>query len=196
MGSVPSPLSSGDFLAQPLLQLSCSKFAGCVLPLLPSPIGLFIYSSMRDCPSPLFGAQGTPPSLLCVSFLLLFIIQFGFFSIFSLGGGQSVQGDMLIWPRVVCGSTVCCLAHLWSASLKPVGAGVWQHVSPPGFSVYHGVEMLCVGWGCGGVGVLPLLGGFTVRCISSIPARFYFRKHAFCFLPLVAILESLNTTFS
>jgi hypothetical protein len=31
---------------------------------------------------------------------------------------------------------------------------------------------------------------FSVRCISSISPRFYFRKHAFCFLPLVAILES------
>jgi hypothetical protein len=31
---------------------------------------------------------------------------------------------------------------------------------------------------------------FPVRYISSISPRFYFRKHAFCFLPLVAILES------
>jgi hypothetical protein len=31
---------------------------------------------------------------------------------------------------------------------------------------------------------------FPVRCISSISPRLYFRKHAFCFLPLVAILES------
>jgi hypothetical protein len=32
---------------------------------------------------------------------------------------------------------------------------------------------------------------FPVRCISSISPRFYFRKHAFCFLPLAVILESL-----
>jgi hypothetical protein len=30
---------------------------------------------------------------------------------------------------------------------------------------------------------------FPVRCISSISPRFYFRRHAFCFLPLAAILE-------
>jgi hypothetical protein len=30
-----------------------------------------------------------------------------------------------------------------------------------------------------------------VRFISSVSARFYFRKHAFCFLPLATILESL-----
>jgi hypothetical protein len=31
---------------------------------------------------------------------------------------------------------------------------------------------------------------FPVRYISSISPRFYFRKHTFCFLPLVTILES------
>jgi hypothetical protein len=30
---------------------------------------------------------------------------------------------------------------------------------------------------------------FPVRCISSVSPRFYFRRHAFCFLPLAAILE-------
>jgi hypothetical protein len=32
---------------------------------------------------------------------------------------------------------------------------------------------------------------FPVRCFSSVSPRFYFRKHAFCFIPLVPILESL-----
>jgi hypothetical protein len=31
---------------------------------------------------------------------------------------------------------------------------------------------------------------FPVRCFSSISPRFYFRKHAFCFLLLVAIFCS------
>jgi hypothetical protein len=30
---------------------------------------------------------------------------------------------------------------------------------------------------------------FPVRPISSISPRFYFRRHAFCFLPLATILE-------
>jgi hypothetical protein len=30
---------------------------------------------------------------------------------------------------------------------------------------------------------------FPVRCISSVSPRFYFRRHAFCFLPLAAILN-------
>jgi hypothetical protein len=36
---------------------------------------------------------------------------------------------------------------------------------------------------------------FPVRCISSVSPRFYFRKNAFCFLPLAAILESLPNFF-
>jgi hypothetical protein len=32
---------------------------------------------------------------------------------------------------------------------------------------------------------------FPVRCTSNVSPRFYFRKYTFCFLPLVAILESL-----
>jgi hypothetical protein len=54
-----------------------------------------------------------------------------------------------------------------------------------------------VEWGCyawvGGVEVLEFclfLVVFPARCISSVSPRFYFRMHAFCFLPLVAILES------
>jgi hypothetical protein len=30
---------------------------------------------------------------------------------------------------------------------------------------------------------------FPVRCFSSVSPRFYFRRLAFCFLPLAAILE-------
>jgi hypothetical protein len=29
---------------------------------------------------------------------------------------------------------------------------------------------------------------FPAKCISSVSPRFYFKKHAFCFLPLAAIL--------
>jgi hypothetical protein len=36
---------------------------------------------------------------------------------------------------------------------------------------------------------------FPIRCISSISPRFYFRKHTFCFRPLVTILESVQSIF-
>jgi hypothetical protein len=41
---------------------------------------------------------------------------------------------------------------------------------------------------------------FPARCVSSVSPRFHYRRHAFCFLPLAAILESrlirLDLTFS
>jgi hypothetical protein len=63
------------------------------------------------------------------------------------------------------------------------------------------VSLFNVAWGyyaqVGGVEVLEfcLLVVFPARCVSSISQRVYFRKHAFCFLPLVSILESLLSSF-
>jgi hypothetical protein len=64
---------------------------------------------VRDSPPLLFGAQGAPPSLLHVFFV---VIVYYSVSLFALGGGLCVQGAMLIWHRVVCVSTVYHLAHL------------------------------------------------------------------------------------
>jgi hypothetical protein len=93
---------------------------------------LFIYSSGKDSPPPLFGAQGASPSLPCV---LIVLIAYYSVSPFSLGVGRSVQGAMLIWPRVVCGSAMYCLAHLVHIFPSRLGAGDWWPVGPPGFSV-------------------------------------------------------------
>jgi hypothetical protein len=160
-----------------------------VLLLLPSPASLFIYSSVRDFPSsPL--ALRVPRPLCYVSFLLLLLIIQVFF-LFSLGGGRSVHGAMLIWPRVVCGNTMCHLAHLVVCVFPShLGAGDWW---PGGFLV----SPFNMKWRCyvqaGGVEESKFclfLVVFPVRCVSSISPRFYFRRHAFCFLPLAAILES------
>jgi hypothetical protein len=94
--------------------------------------GLFIYSSGKDSPPPTFGAQGASPSLLCV---FIVIIAYYSVSLFSLGGGRSVQGSMLIWPRVVCGSTTYRLAHLVCVFPSRLGTDIWQPGGPPGFSV-------------------------------------------------------------
>jgi hypothetical protein len=111
-GKCSFPRSSGTLL-KTLLQ--AFPLQGCWAGATTSAFsGWLVYLQFHGgLPLPPFSAQGAPPSLLHVLFfLLLFIIQFVFFSLFSLGGGQSVQGAMLIWPRVVCGSTACCLAHL------------------------------------------------------------------------------------
>jgi hypothetical protein len=136
MGSGPFPLSCGVFLPPPCLQAFPHLVAGRVLLLLPSLAGLFIYSPVRDCPSPsLFEAQGAQPSLLHVFFVVT--AYYSVFFLFSLGWGQSVQGAILIWPRVVCGRTACHLAHLVLCVFpNGLGAGVWwQCESPPGYSI-------------------------------------------------------------
>jgi hypothetical protein len=58
---------------------------GHVPPLLPSLASLFIYSSMKDHPSPLSGAQGALPSLLCVFFVVIAYYS-GFFFFFPWVG--------------------------------------------------------------------------------------------------------------
>jgi hypothetical protein len=134
VGSGPSPLSCGIFLPGHFYQLSRSWLLGvcCRSCLLQQ--GLFIYSSLRDSLPPLFGAQGAPPSLLCVFFVVIACYSVSFF---SLGGGQSVQGAMLIWPRVVCGSTLYCLAQLVVRIFPShLGGVAWRsRGSAPGFSI-------------------------------------------------------------
>jgi hypothetical protein len=108
-GSGSSPLSCGVFIPPPLLQAFPLLVAGRVLPLLLSLAQLVYLWFWEGFPFPLFSAQGAPPSLLHVFFVVIAYYS-GF--LFSLGGGWSFQGAMLIWPRVVCGATMCCLAHL------------------------------------------------------------------------------------
>jgi hypothetical protein len=85
-----------------------------------APTRASLASSGKDSPPWLFGAHGPPPSLPCV-----FIVLIAYYSVslFSLGGGQSVQGAMLIWPRVVCVSTVYSLAHLVCIFPSLLGTG-------------------------------------------------------------------------
>jgi hypothetical protein len=92
-------------------KLSHSKVAGWGPPLLPCP------------PACLFTVPWGNPALFATC-LFFCCLLFSFFSLFSLSGGQSVQGAMLMWSRVVCGSTACRLAHLV----------IWRCESPPGFS--------------------------------------------------------------
>jgi hypothetical protein len=70
---------------------------------LSGPPGLFIYSPGKDSLPPIFGTQCAPPSFPCVLFVLIAYYSVSLF--FPPGGGQSVQGAMLLWSRLVCGST-------------------------------------------------------------------------------------------
>jgi hypothetical protein len=92
-------------------------------------------------PSPSSVLRALHPLCYVSLLFLLLITQFLFF---SLGGGWSLQGAMLIWPRVVCGSTVCCLAHLVVRIFPShFGTGNWQPGDTSAFSIQCQVEMLC-----------------------------------------------------
>jgi hypothetical protein len=186
MGSGPFPLSCGVFFPPPLLQAFPLLVAGWVLMLLPSSAGL-----LWGIPLPPLWCSGSP-TLLATCLFCCYCLLFSFFSFF-LGGGWSVQGAMLIWPRVVCGSTMYCLAHLvvciFPRGLALVSCSVGTLLVSP-----FKVKWRCYAW-VGGVEeskfcLFSVV--FLVRYISSISPRFYFRKHTFCFLPLAAILESLD----
>jgi hypothetical protein len=87
-------------------------------------------------PLPPSSALRAPCPLCYVSFLLLLlIIQLCF--LFSLGGGQSFQEAMLIWPRVVYWSTTYRLVHLVVCVFPShLDAGIWRWPGgPPGFSI-------------------------------------------------------------
>jgi hypothetical protein len=96
----------------------------------PASPGLFIYSPGKESLPPLFSAQCAPPSLQRV-----FIVLIAYYSVSlcSPGGGRSVQGAMLIWPRVVCGSTTYCLAQLVLIFPSRLGVGDWRPRGPSWF---------------------------------------------------------------
>jgi hypothetical protein len=105
VGSGSSLLSCGVFLPLPLSPASPLLVAGCApcfCQRLYCPPSLFIYSPGR-IPFPQSSALSVPHPLSCMSYLFLLLITQVLF--FSLGGGHSVQGAMLLWPRLVCGST-------------------------------------------------------------------------------------------
>jgi hypothetical protein len=104
------------------------------------PPSLFIYSPRKDSLPPIFGAQCAPPS-----FPRVFIVFIAYYSVslFFLGGGWSVQGAMLLWPMVVCGSTTYREAHLVCIFPSRLGAG---DSCPMFFEVYIGCSRRGLPW--------------------------------------------------
>jgi hypothetical protein len=113
MWEVPLPHSPVEFSSHcQFYEISCSKDAGQVQPLLPSLTGLFIYSSLRDGPFPPLRHSAHPTLFATCLFCCCCCYSVCFLSLFFLGRGQSIQEAMLIWARVCCKSTTCRLAHL------------------------------------------------------------------------------------
>jgi hypothetical protein len=197
-GGAAPPLSSGTcHTLATATSFPLSKFAGQVPPLLPSLASLYIYSSSGECPSPTLWSSGIPTLFVTCLFFSFFSAACLLFSLFFLlffpWVGVSLSRGYADLAEGCLGSTMCCLAHLVvcvsQAGLKLASGGEGTLLVSP----------FNVDWGCyvqaGGMEVSEFclfLMVFPARCISSISPRFYFRKRASCFLPLVAILDSLS----
>jgi hypothetical protein len=91
---------------QPLLQaLTSPSTLGEVAPLLPSPAGLFIYSSNGECFSPTLQSSGGPALFATCLFFFncLFIIQFVFFLFFPWVGVSLSRGLCQFVPGLSLG---------------------------------------------------------------------------------------------
>jgi hypothetical protein len=140
-------------------------------------------------PFPHSSVLSAPHPLSCMSLLfLLLITQFLFFPWWRsvCPGGYAALPRGCLWEY--CGTTKLT----WSMSSQAIWA---QATGGPGALL---VSPFNVKWRCsalaGGVEgskfclflvVLP------ARCVSSVSPRFHYRRHAFCFHPLAAILEYL-----
>jgi hypothetical protein len=97
--------------------------------------------------------------LSCVS--LLFLLLISQFLFFSPGGGRSVQQAMLIWPRLVCGSTMVPWSSPCPRLPKPSGHGrlaawgpslflhlTWSGDSLHWLEVWRGQSFVSSQWFC------------------------------------------------
>jgi hypothetical protein len=169
-GKWSSPLSCEVFLPPPLLQSFPLLVAGRTPQLPPSPLCLgpaCLFTVPGRIPLPHLWCSGHPTlfaTFLYCSYCLL--ISFSFFPWM----GSVCTGGYTDLAQVVCGSTVYRLAHLVVHVFPScLGAGDWWPRGPPGFYVQHEVEMLCAGWRCGGVKVLPLLRSLACKvCLQRL----------------------------
>jgi hypothetical protein len=115
VGGGSSPVSCGVFLPPSLSQLSHSWLLGAC----PTPTGpACLFTVPGRIPFPQSSVLSVPHSLSHVSLLfLLLITQFLLFP-----GWRSVcPGGLLLWPRVVCGSTTVPLSSPCPCLPKPSG---------------------------------------------------------------------------
>jgi hypothetical protein len=151
MGSVFPFLSCEDFLPLSLTNFPAPGFwAPAPTPALSSltRTSLFIYSSRKDSPPPLFGAQGTQPSLLCLYCFYCLLLSFSLFPRWGLvcPGGYADLAQGCLWKYHMLLSSPCglrlpkCFGHwhvaavrepswflclMWSGDAMR-GVGVWK----------------------------------------------------------------------
>jgi hypothetical protein len=138
----PSLTSCGAFLTTAtVMSFPLSKVAEWVPPLLPSLACLFIYSLHEILPLPHSLELRAPCSLCYMSFFLFFpalciLLSLFFFSIFFPWVGSLCPGGYVDLAQG-CLWEYCMLLSSPGGLLLPsrIGAGIWQHRSPPGLSI-------------------------------------------------------------
>jgi hypothetical protein len=125
-GSAPFPLSGGachTLATVGRLPLSKHTGGGGATPTFSNRL-VYLQLMWGSAPSPLSRAQGTPPSLLCVFFIFQLLVYYSVcFFLFSLGGGQSVQGACWFVPGLSVGVLRAAYLLTWlSASPKQVSS--------------------------------------------------------------------------
>jgi hypothetical protein len=185
----PFPLSCGVFLPLPLLQAFpflvavCVCVCHCLCLLQPA----CLFTVPWEIAPPLPSVLRAPHPLCYMSFFLVAYSVFFFFPWVgvSLSKGYIDLAQGCLWeycmPLSSPGGLHLPKMSVWELTSGGMGALL---VSP------FDVKWECYVWaGCVEESKFCLFSVvFLVRCISSISPRFYFRKHTFCFLPLVTIL--------
>jgi hypothetical protein len=125
-------------------------------------------------PPPFCGAQCPTFFTTCPFQLIFSCLGFFYAEQGSIcPGGYSGLSQGWLWKYHV--PFICSLVGLRFPSR--LGAGIWQPGSPLGFSIYGGMGKLCVGWGFGGVRVLPFLDGFSCQvCLQHLSRIFALRS--------------------
>jgi hypothetical protein len=196
MGSGSSLLSCGVFLPPPLSQAFPLLVAGCVPPLPPEPLQptrLVYLQSWEGFLSPNLQHSVHPtlfPMCLYCSYCLL--VSFSFFPRWRsvCPGGYAALAQACLWEYRGTAKLT------WSASSQAVWAQVTGSpgallVSP--FNVKWRFSALVGGVEGSKLCLFSVI--MPAKCVSIVSPRFHYRRLAFCFFPLAAILESPKKLF-
>jgi hypothetical protein len=153
--------------------------------------------------SPFSGAQGAPSSLLQVPYYSVFFVCVCVW-VFLLSCVSLSRRLCWFIRGVAVGVSHAVYLSPGGLHLRSrLGAGVWRHGSPPGFSVYVGVGKLCASWGFKVVGIFPPLDGFSCQvCLQRLSKIFtlqssrYLLCHFSCHLGTSFIKVFNNHSFA
>jgi hypothetical protein len=135
----PTLLWSLPHFSCPLEAFPSTNLLGEVVPLLPSPAGLFIYSVSGECTSPTLWSSGCftlfGTCLFCLFQLLVYYSLWGFFLFFPWVGSVCLGSYADLFQGCLWGYHMLLSSPGGLLLLSRLGAGIWWCRSPPSFSI-------------------------------------------------------------